>query len=200
MDFESLFGANVYTWAVIPILIVLARMGDVSLGTMRIICIGRGYKAIAPLLGFFEILIWLVAIRQIMQDLTNVFYYLVYAGGFAAGTFVGMYIEDKLAIGILSIRIITKKDASKLIGYLRSKDYGVTSVEAQGGSGLVHIIYVVVNRSDIERVSNIINRFNPNAFYTVEDVRSAREGVFPLHRSLINKEYFRLLWLRKKGK
>jgi len=191
---------EIFKWVIIPLLIVLARIGDVSLGTIRIIAIGRGYKLIAPLLGFFELLIWLFAIRQIMQNLTNFSYYVVYSGGFAAGTFVGMYIEEKLAIGILSIRIITKKDASELINFLRSANYGVTSVDAQGSTGPVHIIYTIVKRSDVQDVVEIINRFNPKAFYLIEDVRSAREGIFPVNKLPYKRGYLNLLELRRKGK
>lgn len=200
MDTFSYCSLEMVKWIIIPLLIVLARIVDVSLGTMRIISIGRGYKFIAPLLGFFEILIWLIAIRQIMQNLTNIFYYLFYSGGFAAGTFVGMYIEEKLAIGILSIRIITRKDASKLIDFLRSANYGVTSVIAQGATGQVNVIYIIVKRSDVQNVIEIINRYNPNAFYLIEDIRFAKEGIFPAYKSPLNKDYFNLLRLRRKGK
>ena len=200
MDNFSYFSPEMVKWVIIPLLIVLARIGDVSLGTMRIISIGRGYKFIAPLLGFFEILIWLLAIRQIMQNLTNIFYYVFYSGGFAAGTFVGMYIEEKLAIGILSIRIITRKDASELINFLRSVNYGVTSVVAQGATGQVNVIYIIVKRSDVQNVIEIINRFNPNAFYLIEDVRLASEGIFPVNKLPSKKVYLNLLRLRRKGK
>jgi uncharacterized protein YebE (UPF0316 family) len=200
MDPSSFFSPEIFKWVVIPLLIVLARIGDVSLGTMRIISIGKGYKSVAPLLGFFEVLIWLLAIRQIMQNLTNIFYYIVYSGGFAAGTFVGMYIEEKLAIGILSVRIITKKDASELIGFLRSENYGITSVDAQGARGPVHVIYTIVKRSEVQKVVGIINRFSPKAFYLVEDVRSAREGIFPVNKLPPKKGYLNSLRLWRKGK
>jgi uncharacterized protein YebE (UPF0316 family) len=200
MDPSLFFSPEMFKWVVIPLLIVLARIGDVSLGTIRIISIGRGYRFLAPLLGFFEVLIWLLAIRQIMQNLTNVFYYIVYAGGFGAGTFVGMYIEEKLAIGLISIRIITRKDASELLDFLRSANYGVTSVDAQGATGPVHIIYTIVKRSNVRDVVRIINRFSPKAFYLVEDVRLAREGIFPINKSPYGKERLNLLRQRRKGK
>jgi len=200
MNAAQFLTPEIYAWLIIPLLIGLARICDVSLGTMRIICIGRGYKWVAPLLGFFEILVWLLAMKQIMENLTNIFYYLVYAGGFAVGTYVGMYIEEKLAIGIRSIRVITSRDASQLIDYLRSEDYGVTTVDAQGATGPVSVIFTVVNRSDIEEVIGVINRFNPNAFYTIEDIKSVKEGVFPINHSPIRGDYFNLLRMRKKGK
>ena len=197
---DSFGEPEIIKWAIIPLLIVLARIGDVSLGTIRIIAIGRGYKLIAPLLGFFELFIWLFAIRQIMQNLTNFFYCVVYSGGFAAGTFVGMYIEEKLAIGVVSFRIITRKDASELINFLRLTNYGVTSVDAQGATGKVHVIYTIVKRSDVENVVQIINRFNPKAFYLIEDIRFAREGIFPENKLPHKRGYLNLLGLRRKGK
>lgn len=200
MSFTTFFGPEIFTWVIMPLLIVLARVCDVSLGTMRIIFIGKGYKFIAPFLGFFELLIWLLAITQIMRNLTNILYYVAYSGGFALGTFAGMYIEERLAIGIQAIRIITRGDATELIQYLRSADYGVTASKAQGASGEVHIIYTVVNRSDIQDVLGIIRRFNPRAFYSIEDVRSATEGIFPLRKTLSKKRYMSLLRMRRKEK
>jgi len=200
MSITTFFGPEVFTWVIMPLLIMLARVCDVPLGTMRIIFIGRGYKFVAPLLGFFEVLIWLLAITQIMRNLTNILYYLAYSGGFALGTFGGMYIEERLAIGIQAIRIITREDASELIDYLRSEDYGVTTFKAQGASGEVHIIYTVLNRSDIQDVVRMISRFNPKAFYSIEDVRFATEGVFPLRKNPFKKSYLHLLRMRRKEK
>jgi uncharacterized protein YebE (UPF0316 family) len=174
----SELGRELIVWVVIPGLIFLARIFDCSIGTMRIIFIGRGHRFIAPFLGFFEVLIWLLAIRQIMLNLTNPFYYFAYAFGFAMGTFVGMYIEERLAMGTNLIRIVTSGEASALIEHLKSEDYGVTSVNAQGARGGVSLIYTIFKRSDLDHVIEIVNRYNPRAFYTIEDVRFAREGIF----------------------
>ncbi len=200
MSEYAFVGPIVFAWVIIPILIFLARICDVSLGTMRILAIGRGNKLVAPLLGFFQVLIWLLAIRQVMQNLTNVFYFIVFSGGFAAGTFMGMYIEEKLAVGVRSIRIITRKDASRLIECLRETNHGVTVLSAEGATGDVKVIYTVVNRGDINDVIKTINKFNPNAFYMIEDVRSAREGVFPTGTFFSVRTYLDLLRIRRKGK
>ena len=104
MDYVSLI--------IIPLLIFVARIFDVTLGTIRIILVSRGVKIPAALLGFFEVLIWLIAIGRVMQNLNNVSNYIAYAGGFAMGNFVGIYIENKLAMGLLSIRVVTAKDAA----------------------------------------------------------------------------------------
>lgn len=179
-----MFNINSETFSliVIPILIFIARVVDVSFGTIRIILVSRGRKFIAPIFGFFEIIIWLFAIGQIMQNLTNIAYYLAYAFGFAAGTFVGICVEEKMAIGMVIIRIITKKDASKLVEYLRSIGYGVTSFDGQGATGQVKLIYITIERKDIDSIVEIIKEFNPKAFFSVEEVRMENAGIFPLRR------------------
>ncbi len=171
--------SEIFRWVVLPVLIFVARILDVSIGTIRIVFVSRGDKLIAPLLGFFEVLIWLLAIGQIIQNLSNVFCYLAFAGGFAAGTFIGLLIEEKLAIGALVVRVITKKDATELIGNLRASHFGVTSIPAEGESGKVDVIYTVIQRRALGDVLEIIKRFNPRAFYSIENVRSVSEGVFP---------------------
>src|SRR6516164_4348286 len=121
----------------LPLLIFLAEMSVVTLGTMRVIFIARGMKVLAPVLGFFEIVIWLFAIGQIMQNLNNIGCYLGFAAGFTIGNFCGVYIEKKLAIGTVVVRAITTRDAGELIVRLRAANYGVTSIDAQGASGPV---------------------------------------------------------------
>ena len=182
MNFEAVFGSEVFKWVIIPLLIFLARVLDVSLGTMRIVFVSRGLKYLAPVVGFFEVIIWLLAIRAIMQNLNNVVCYIAYGAGFAMGTFVGLYIEKRLAIGNSLIRIITQKDSMELINHLRSKGYGVTNMEANGVKGKVHVIYIIIKRSDFQDVTEIIKQYNPQAFYTVEDVSTVIKGVFPLRK------------------
>jgi uncharacterized protein YebE (UPF0316 family) len=200
MDWSAIVDGTLFRWVVTPLLIFLARIGDQSIGTIRIIFIGRGNKVIAPFLGFFEVLIWLLAIRQIMTNLTNGFYYVAYAGGFAAGTFVGMYIEEKLAMGVMLIRVVTSQGDEELIERLKAEDYGVTSVDASGTRGQVHLVYTIVKRADLARVVGIINRFNPRAFYTIEDVRFAREGVFPADGRSPLLSYLDVFRFWRKGK
>jgi len=179
----SFFSSETFTFIVLPLLIFLARICDVSLGTIRIIFVSRGLKYLAPLIGFIEILIWLVAIGKIMQNLGNIACYFGYAGGFAAGNYIGIIIEEKLAMGTFLIRIITKKDASELINTLNREGYGATSIPGQGKEGQVHIIYTIIRRGDLKHVIEIIKRFNPKAFYSIEDVRFVKEGIFPLRKS-----------------
>lgn len=163
--------SDTFAYVVLPMMIFLARISDVTLGTLRIIFVSRGNKTVAPILGFFEVLIWVIAISKIIQHLDNIYCYFAWAAGFATGNFIGMIIEERLAIGVNLIRIITKKEANQLIGELYNSGYGATVVDARGKDGEVHVIYTVVKRKEIEKLIDIIKVYNPNAFYVVEDVR-----------------------------
>lgn len=171
---------EVFSLVIVPAFIFLARICDVTIGTMRIIFISRGMKIIAPVLGFFEVFIWIIAIGQIFQNLTNPLNYFAYATGFAAGNYIGMLIEERLAMGLALVRIITQRDATNLIEYLRAAGYGVTVLDAQGKQGPGKVIFSVVKRKNIKDVENAIHEFNPKAFYSLEDVRRAAEGTFPV--------------------
>lgn len=187
----SAIDSDIFRLVVIPLLIIVARIFDVSLQTMRIIYVSKGRKLLAPLLGFFEVLIWLIAITQIMKNLNTPFYYIVYSAGFAAGTYVGLRIEEKLAVGTVLFRVITQLEAAELIARLRAEAFGVTCIDGEGISGKVKIIFLVVDRSDLPRVIGIIRKDNPTAFYSVEDIRTVSKGFFRV------KRHQRLLLSRK---
>ncbi len=176
---ESFLSPEIITYAVLPFLIFCARICDVSLGTIRVIFISKGIKYLAPIIGFFEVIIWLLAIGQVMNNLTNIVAYIAYGAGFASGTFIGMLIEEKISLGLTSIRIITKEDPTELMKYLRSHNYGVTSIDGSGGTGKVKMVFTIIKRQDLPNVVNIIKQFHPNAFYSIEEVKSVAEGVFP---------------------
>ncbi len=175
----SFFDSNLFSYAFLPLLIFLARICDVSIGTMRIIFVSKGKKYIAPFLDFFEVLIWITAISKIMQNLDNYINYVAYAAGFATGNYVGMIIEEKLAMGIQMIRVFIYQRGPELIKILNGNGFGATSVEAHGARENVQLIYTIVQRNDLVKVLDIINSFNPKAFYTIEDVKEVNEGIFP---------------------
>lgn len=182
----------------IPLLIFLGRICDVTFGTIRIILVGRGKRFPATILGFFEILIWLLAISQIMQNLTNITNYIAYAAGFAVGTFVGMTIERWLAIGTLVVRIVIPREAEDLIVYLIAKGFEVTRLNAEGALAPVTVILTVVKSRKLPRLLEIINKYYPRAFYTVEDVRLVHEPVNPATPISFRKRLLHpFYWLRK---
>jgi uncharacterized protein YebE (UPF0316 family) len=174
----SFFNSNLFSYAILPALIFLARICDVSIGTLRIIFVSKGKKYLAPTLGFFEVLIWITAISKIMQNLDNYINYVAYAAGFATGNYVGMLLEEKLALGIQMIRVFTYQRGQELVQSLNSNGYGATSVEAHGAKEKVHLVYTIVQRNELDDVLSIIDRFNPKAFYTIEDVKAVNEGIF----------------------
>jgi uncharacterized protein YebE (UPF0316 family) len=168
-----------YAWVILPALIFVARVCDVTLGTLRIIFISRGRHRLAPLLGFFEVLIWIVVIGQLVQHLHSVTAYLCYAGGFAAGNFVGMWLEDRLALGTFILRVIVPEDGETLTQKIHDAGFGVTRIDGQGAAGPVILIYTIVKRRHVNQVLAIIHATAPNAFVSIEEVRSTEKGIFP---------------------
>lgn len=194
-----MFDSPYFSYVILPILIFLARIIDVSIGTLRIAYLARGKKILSPILVFFEVLIWIMAIGQIFRHLDNFLCYIAYAGGFAAGNYIGLLIEEKLALGTQIIRIITKKDATDLIAELQSKGYSLTTVDGEGKFGSVKIIFLVGMRKEMGKIKAIIHKHNPNAFFTIEDVNSARELNHVANTPLKHK-FLRLFRMDRKRK
>lgn len=167
-------------------LIFLARTVDVSLGTIRVMMITKGYKGIAPLIAFVEVLMWLVAMGSVMNNLDKIENILGYALGFAMGNYVGMVIEEKLAIGYLSIRLVTKRDAKDLIDMLGQCGFGFIHTKALGNSGEVSVIYCTIKRTNFDKWLEIVKKFNPGAFYTISDLKSVKSDVFSIERPYLN--------------
>ena len=178
---EAFFNSAVYSWIILPLLIFVSRIVDVSLGTLRIIFINRNLRYYAAFTGFFEVMIWLLVIQQIFQRLDNPLYLVAYAAGFASGNFVGVMIENRLSIGRVVIRVITRRDSEALVSFLRTSGYGMTVVDGEGATGPVKIIFIITERKDIPAIVKTIKDFNPNAFYSLEDVRFVSGTVTP-HR------------------
>ena len=174
----SFFNSEIFEYAIMPFLIFLARICDVSIGTMRIIFVSKGNRKVAPVLGFFEVLIWIIAISKIMQNLDNYINYIAYAAGFATGNYVGMIIEERLAMGIQMVRVFVGENGIELVKSLNAKGFGATTIAAHGDKEKIDIIYSIVHRNELKNVLNIITSFNERAFFTVEDIKSASEGIF----------------------
>lgn len=171
---------EVFLYLILPLLIFFARIIDVSIATLRIMFVMAGRKTVAPLLGFFESFIWLVAISQIFQNIDNLISYLAFATGYASGTLVGMLIEEKLALGNVVVRVITSREATDLVDYFRENNFYYTNIPAFGREGKVNILFMVIKRSQLHQILNTIKQFNPRAFYTVESVKKVRDEELPL--------------------
>lgn len=167
-----------FSWIILPILIFLSRLGDVSMATLRHIFVSKGFKKIVPILGFFEVMIWLVAMRQVFSHLDNVACFIAWAAGFSAGTYLGMFIEERLAIGTQIIRIITNEQIDELVESLKMSHQGVTIVDGKGAIGPVKLIFTIVKRANKKEVLSLIEKHAPNAFYSIEEVKGSEHGVF----------------------
>jgi len=163
----------------LPTIIFLAEMTVVTLGTLRIIFVSRGQKVLAPLLGFFEVTIWLFAITQVMSQLDNVWCFLAFAAGFTVGNFFGILIEKKLAMGLAQVSIVIPQGAESLVNELRARDFGVTCMSGFGSQGPVQIVFTVVRRRQLHSVLRLVESKQPGAFYAVDELTAVSEGIFP---------------------
>ena len=165
--------------SLLPLLVFVAELCVVTLATMKTIFVSRGMKTLAPLLGFFEVSIWLFAIGQIMQNLTNLGCYLGFAGGFTLGNYLGVVLEKRLALGTVVVRIISNRQTGDLIERLKRAGYGVTSIDAQGAVGPVKIVFTIIKRKELANVVALIVAFDPSVFYSVDELQKAAAGIFP---------------------
>jgi uncharacterized protein YebE (UPF0316 family) len=170
---------EVFSYFLLPFLIFLARICDVSINTIRIIYMLGGRRVTSTMLGFFEAFIWLMAIRQIFQHLDNWVCYIAYPAGFASGVFVGMIIEERIAYGKVIVRIITRKDVVELISYLNSQMFRYTKVDAEGPNGHENLVFTVLQRERLDDLLNKLREIIPSAFYTVERVKAAADSGAP---------------------
>ena len=167
------------SWWLLPLFILLARTMDVSLGTLRVIFVARGHQWLAPLTGFFEILIWLLAVSQIMSNLDNWICFLAYPSGYALGAYLGMCIERWIAMGFVLVRMIPNGGSIDLAQVLRDQGFGVTQVDGVGVKGPVAILFSVVQRKKLAEVLRTVREYHDKVFYTIEDVRLTQDGIHP---------------------
>ncbi|MBM3168024.1 MAG: DUF2179 domain-containing protein [Algoriphagus sp.] len=166
---------SVMNYVLMPLLIFVARVADVSINTLRIMFMMNGKKNIVPILGFFEALIWLLAIGQIFQNVDNPLSYLAYAGGFATGTYVGMTLDEKLALGRVLVRVITPKPLPTLLEFMKEKNYRFTNVGAEGRYGKVNLLFTVMKRDQLQEFISMVKATDQKAFYTIESVKRVSE-------------------------
>ena len=160
------------------LLIFLAKISDVSLATVRMIMVVKGKRIHAAIIGFFEVSIWVLAVGTVLSNLSDPVNVIMYASGFAAGNYVGIMIEEKMALGSLMVQVITYKKAMDLVERLREEGYGVTVVEGHGRSGIIHLLNVIIERKQLGRLNQLVDEHDEKAFITVMDTRSIKGGFF----------------------
>jgi uncharacterized protein YebE (UPF0316 family) len=157
------------------LLIVVSRIIDVSMGTLRVSFIARGRKLLAAACGFCEILIWIVVVSRVLTGPQHASAYVAYALGFTLGTFAGMFLEERLAVGWALVRVITSRPVAGFVQTLSAAGFGVTQQDAQGARGPVQVLVILMPRKRLSGFQPLLRDFDPAAFYTIEDVRHARD-------------------------
>jgi uncharacterized protein YebE (UPF0316 family) len=167
MDADVVLGA---------LLIFSLRVLGISISTVRVLLMTRGTKLASAALGFFEVLVYAVAIGKVVQDLSNLPYLFSYCFGFSVGTLLGMWIEERMAIGYATIHVISHDHGHEIAEALREAGYGATESQAHGKDGYVAAVQTVVRRRDIVDASAVIHQTAPDAFVTIEEARRVEHG------------------------
>jgi len=167
MFWQTVFGGLV---------IFVLRLTNVAMATVRTLLVVRGQRYIAALIGFFEVLIFILAISKVILEMGNVWNILGYCAGFAVGTIVGMALEDRLALGFSMVRIISKNKWLEITQTLRREGFGATQVIGEGKDGPVGIIYSMVRRKQVPKVIGLCEGLDRQAFITVEEAGQVYRG------------------------
>jgi len=166
------------TWTVLgtALMIFCLRIVDVSMGTFRTIMVTRGHSQRAAMIGFIEIIIWLVAVSQTIKNVNNILNVICYSGGFAAGTFLGVWLEEKLAIGFVNIRVISMTKGEEIARALRQEGFGITQIDGRGQNGPVHLLHIIAFRRKIQHIMQVVDSFDKSSFVTIDEARHVMRG------------------------
>jgi uncharacterized protein YebE (UPF0316 family) len=192
MNVDALFASP---WG--ALLIFSLRIVDVSCDTMRVIFAIRGKRGIAAALGFVQALVWIFAVGNAVKHLDSVLHVIGYAGGYAMGTYVGVSLEQAIAYGVATIRVVSNKSGVEIAEALRKGGYGVTEFPGFGRDGAVEIINSVVQRSHLSDVLAIIAARDKDAFVTVEEPKILRGGMVATREWRLVEPFTR--WMKTKS-
>jgi len=166
-----------------PVVIFFLRIIDVSLATTRMLLMVRNNKVLVPILAFFEVSIWVFAVAAVVQHLSSPWHLLGYAGGYATGNVVGMIIEERLAIGLATVRTMVKEGGADLAASLRGSGFAVTEMAGRGRDGDVEVLYSVIRRRRVTRYVRMVNVNAPGSFVVVDEPKAVHRGwLFPLRK------------------
>jgi len=176
-------GAVILGAATLPLIILIARIFETSLETVRTIYINRGHANLAGWIGIAKTGIWLLSTGIVITNLGDYWNLFAYLAGYGIGTLLGMQIETMISLGHVIVRLITPADPQPLIAELSALGYGMTRIEGSGSfSNTVTIIFMIVPRTELGRLMSVLSTQHPNILYTVEDVRNLKEGAKIFHK------------------
>lgn len=162
--------------------IFVLRVLGVTLATVRVLVMTRGYKLASAAIGFFEVLVYALAIGPVVQNLSNVWYLFGYSFGFSVGTLLGMALEERMALGYATVRVVSVEKANDIADAIRQAGYGATQGFGYGANGIIGTVKTVVQRKHVDRVEKLVSQVDPRAFVTVEETRWVSRGYMPLTR------------------
>jgi uncharacterized protein YebE (UPF0316 family) len=165
-----------------PLLIFLLRILDVSLSTVRMLLMVRGRRLLVPLLGFAEVLVWIFAVGGVVSNLDSPLLMVAYAAGFAAGNWVGLWIEERMALGLATVRTVVREGGSTVAAALRDEGLGVTEQTGRGREGPVDVLYSVLPRRRVAPALRLIDELAPESFVVVSEPRAVRRGWMAVRR------------------
>ncbi len=156
------------------LLIMLMRMSDVTIGTFRMILVVQSKKYMAATAGFFEVLIWIFAMRYIVDHMDQTINLIGYAAGFAIGNLLGIFLEEKVAMGYVQLNLISQKHSVEIVEELRAARFGVTVIPAEGFEGHINLVMVIIKRKNLTKVRKLIEMIDPDVFITIQHSRPFR--------------------------
>jgi len=170
------------SWIILgtSLLIIVARITDVSLGTLRTVCVVNGRKNLAWVLGFCEVLVWVIVVSKVIANLNVPAYAVAYAVGAASGSWVGITIEQRLAFGDQVVRIFTRK-GREMAAALREQGYRVTEIDGRGRDGHVELLFIEVPRRQAMNVANTARTLDPQCYFVVDDIRMTSAAMVRFH-------------------
>ena len=187
---SEILSSNTFTWVIMPILIILARMLDVSFGTLRFVFISKNKKLLAALAGFMEAFVWIMVVGKLLNGSSNIIWLIAYAAGFGIGTYLGLILSEKMAIGKVMLRVITRREPKRLIAKLISKNYLFTIVDSINQKGnKTKVLLLTMEAKELTQILKFVKEYNPKAFYSVEEIKSIKENKIRNARSSIMKSF-----------
>lgn len=157
------------------------RIIDVSMGTCRTIVTVKGKKILASLIGFFEVFIWFVVVKEALNtDSTSIFIALSYAGGYATGTFIGSSISEKFIKGNFGVQVITSKKDDELVAFLKKNGFGVSVIDVRSEKehNEKYMLFIEIDKTKFNDLKRLIKKFDPNAFVVVNETKEVYNGYF----------------------
>lgn len=161
----------------LPLIVFIARIVETSFKTIRLVYVAKGFKYLAAGIGTVEVAIWLLSTGLVITNLNNILCILGYIAGYAIGTVLGIDMEERLRVGHVIVRIITRTNPDGMMLELREKGYGITRLDGTGSYGsAVAVLLVLVPRNELDTLISTLNTGYPEAIFSIEDIRTLKEN------------------------